>query len=450
MTATFDRIADFTLDLTSDDLPDSTREAAALMLLDTLGITIGSGPMEAGVIARDTAALLYGSNDSRVTARMMFDGRPVSIAGAAYASATQTDNLDGHDGYNPTKGHIGVVVVPTLAALAEVTPNISGREALTAVTIGYEVAGRAGLALHDTVSDYHTSGAWNALGVVAMAVRLRGMTRDQMRQAMGIAEYHGPRSQMMREIANPTMLHDGSGWGAMVGLSAAVLAEQGFTGAPAITIEAEDVTQHWDDLGRFWQMEHQYVKPYPICRWAHAAIDGTRAIMLEHGLSHSDIKHVQVNSFHQAACLFREVPDNTSKAQYSLPFAVATQIVHGRIGVEQISGAGLSDPQVIDVMARISVAETEQHSSRFPIGRWADVQITTTDGRTLDSGDTHARGGPEAPMTRDEVIAKFMEFATPSLGGGRAAAIRDAALGLTNPESKLSDLTQHLYDAPEA
>ncbi|WP_164660604.1 MmgE/PrpD family protein [Tropicibacter sp. Alg240-R139] len=450
MTATFDRIADFTLDLTPDQLPDTTREAAALMLLDTLGITIGSGPMEAGVIARDTAALLYGSSDPSFTARMMFDGRPVSIAGSAYASATQTDNLDGHDGYNPTKGHIGVVIVPALAALAEVIQDVSGPEALTAITIGYEVAGRAGLSLHDSVSDYHTSGAWNALGVVAMAARLKSMGREQMRQAFGIAEYHGPRSQMMREIANPTMLHDGSGWGAMVGLSAVVLAERGFTGAPAITIEAEEVLNHWEDLGCFWQMEHQYVKPYPICRWAHAAIDGARAIMLEHGLTHTDIKHVQVNSFHQAACLFREVPNNTSKAQYSLPFAVAAQIVHGRIGVEQISGAGLNDATVIDVMSRISVAETERHSVRFPVGRWADVQITITDGKVLKSGDTNARGGPEAPMSRDEVIAKFMEFATPSLGETRAAAIRDAALGLTRPESKLSDLTQHLYDAPEA
>jgi 2-methylcitrate dehydratase PrpD len=276
------------------------------------------------------------------------------------------------------------------------------------------------------------------------------MNRDQMRQALGIAEYHGPRSQMMREIANPTMLHDGSGWGAMVGLSAVVLAEQGFTGAPAITIEAEDVLEHWEDLGRFWQMEHQYVKPYPICRWAHAAIDGARALMLKHDLTHTDINHVQVNSFHEAACLFREVPDNTSKAQYSLPFAVAAQIVHGRIGVQQISGAGLDDATVIDVMSRISIAEAEHHSSRFPVGRWADVQITTADGRVLDSGDIHARGGPEAPMSRDEVIAKFMEFATPSLGEPRAAAIRDAALGLTRPESSLSDLTQHLYDAPEA
>ena len=83
MTATFNRIADFTLDVTPDELPESTRDAAALMLLDTLGITIGSGPMEAGVIARDTAALLYGSSDPNVTARMMFDGRPVNSSSRA-------------------------------------------------------------------------------------------------------------------------------------------------------------------------------------------------------------------------------------------------------------------------------------------------------------------------------------------------------------------------------
>ncbi len=76
---------------------------------------------------------------------------------------------------------------------------------------------------------------------------------------------------MMREIDNPTMLHDGSGWGALVGLSAAVLAEQGFIGAPAITLEAEEAAPHWANIGDFWQIENQHIKPYPICRWAHAA-----------------------------------------------------------------------------------------------------------------------------------------------------------------------------------
>ncbi len=270
----FDRLAAFTLSQGASDIPASARARAALLLLDTLGIAAAATPMEAGIIARNTAVALYGAGDPGQAVPILFDGRKVSIAGAGFAAASQIDNLDGHDGFNPVKGHIGVAAVPALAALAAARPDLGGAEALAALVIGYEVAGRAGLALHDSVSDYHTSGAWNALGVTAMAARLRGLNADQLRHALGIAEYHGPRSQMMREIANPTMLHDGSGMGTMVGLSAAVMAEAGFTGAPAITLEASDAAPHWEDLGRVWQTELQYIKPYPICRWAHAPIMG--------------------------------------------------------------------------------------------------------------------------------------------------------------------------------
>jgi len=243
-TAAYDGVEAFALRRGADKFSETVRRQAALLLLDTLGVAIAAAPMEAGRIARDVAALIYGSGDGKCSARMLFDGRRVSLAGAAYAAATQIDNLDGHDGYNPTKGHIGVVVTPALAALAETRPDLSGPDALAALAVGYEIAGRAAIALHATVTDYHTSGAWNALGVAAMAARLRGFTGKQLREALGIAEYHGPRSQMMREIATPTMLHDGSGWGALVGVSAAVLAEHGFTGAPAITVEAPDVAHH--------------------------------------------------------------------------------------------------------------------------------------------------------------------------------------------------------------
>ncbi|TIW02562.1 MAG: MmgE/PrpD family protein, partial [Mesorhizobium sp.] len=228
----------------------------------------------------------------------------------------------------------------------------------------------------------------------------------------------------------------------------AVLAERGFTGAPAITVEAPEVATHWQDLGVFWQSLHQYVKPYPICRWAHAAIDAVRGLCLAHNLGASDIAHVQVNSFHYAATLFDGMPDTTSKAQYSLRFAVATFIIHRRIGLEHISGAGLADAAVADMLTRITVTETERHSARFPAGRWADVVITTNDGRVLMSGDVHARGGPEAPMTWHDVKAKYMEFAAPVLGSGRAAAIRDAVLSLDDRDSRFSDLSALLYDPP--
>ncbi|MBW8907484.1 MAG: MmgE/PrpD family protein, partial [Mesorhizobium sp.] len=185
-----------------------------------------------------------------------------------------------------------------------------------------------------------------------------------------------------------------------------------------------------------------------ICRWAHAAIDAVRGLCLAHNLGPSDIAHVQVNSFHYAATLFDGMPDTTSKAQYSLRFAVATFITHGRIGLEHISGGGLEDAAVADMLTRIAVTETERHSARFPAGRWADVVITTSDGRVLASGDVHARGGPEAPMTLQDVEAKYMEFAAPVLGAHRATAIRDAVLSLNDRDSRLSDLSALLYDPP--
>ncbi len=60
---------------------------------------------------------------------------------------------------------------------------------MATAAVGYEIAGRAGLSLHASVSDYHTSNAWNALGVLAMAARLRGFDDEQLRQGLGIAEY---------------------------------------------------------------------------------------------------------------------------------------------------------------------------------------------------------------------------------------------------------------------
>src|SRR3954466_11787218 len=189
-------VADFALRRPARTFPREVLEAAAWQLLDTLGVAIAAVPTASGVIARDIAAELYGAGSARHRARMMFDGRAVSQAGAAFALATQIDNLDGHDGYSPTKGHVGVVVVPALAALAEGLPELGGVEALAALAVGYEIAGRAGIALHATALDYHTSGAWNGLGVAAMAARLWRLSDDQLRQALGIAEYHGPRSQM--------------------------------------------------------------------------------------------------------------------------------------------------------------------------------------------------------------------------------------------------------------
>ncbi len=436
----FHEIARFALASGPDGFPEGLRKHAAHLMLDTLGVAIASVHTDAGKIVRDAAVALHGTTDPDMQAPIMFDGRVASLAGAAFASASQIDNLDAHDGFNPVKGHIGVAVVPALFSIARHLPDLSGRDALDALIVGYEIAGRAGQALHASVSDYHTSGAWNALGVAALAARLRGMSADQLRHAMGIAEYHGPRSQMMREIANPTMLHDGSGMGALVGVSAVVMAELGFTGAPALTVEGPDVAHFWTTLGEVWQIEEQYIKPYPICRWAHAAIDAAREICAEHHLSHEDIVEIRIGSFANAVALFAGIPETTSQAQYSLAFAVASMIVHGRVGVHEIEPSAFKDTDVTRLVECTKLVVLERHEKSFPAKRSAEVSITLRGGRVLDSGYVDARGGIERPFTNDDIIAKFHEFAGEYLGENDARELQNKVLGLSKPGARFSEL----------
>ena len=134
---------------------------------------------------------------------------------------------------------------PSLFALAD-GRGLTGQDLATYLALAYEISYRAGLTQHDTCTDYHTSGAWTAVGVAAMTARILGCDAAQIHEAAGIGEYHGPRSQMMRCIDHPTMVRDGVGWGAPTGVTAGVLAQTGFTGAPALTCQGPQ----WWGLGR--------------------------------------------------------------------------------------------------------------------------------------------------------------------------------------------------------
>ena len=438
----FDRVRGLVFDRDGARIPPEVRHFASLLLLDTLGVAAASRDLEAARIARETALDLYSTRPGGHSARMLFDGRDVSVAGAAFAAAAQIDNLDAHDGYNPTKGHLGVVIIPALMTFAQGVAPLSGAEALLTLVAGYEIGARAGIALHATVSDYHTSGAWNALGVAAVGARLRKLTGDQLREALGIAEYHGPRSQMMRVIDTPTMLHDGSAWGALAGATAVFLAERGFTGAPAVTVEAIEVADIWRDLGESWVVDRHYIKPYPVCRWVHALIEGALRLRADHGLRAEDIAAIELSAFHEATRLYRELPETTAVAQYAISFPVAAALVHGRLGVAEITGKILSDPEIRRLLQATTIHESAEHSARFPAGRWGDVVLTLVDGRRLASGARDARGGPENPLREDEIVAKFHDYARPAIGAPRAHALADAVRWLADPGSDFAPVLE--------
>jgi len=420
------KLNSFIHDLNWHDLPQAVQNQAGRCLLDTLGTAAAARRTRLSAIIHDFAAANYGGQGGT----LWFDGRKVSPPGAALANGMTIDSLDAHDGHPLTKGHAGAAVVPAAFAMSQLGQAVTGKDFLTGLVIGYEVALRAGIALHETACDYHTSGAWNALGCAALAARRLNLDENRTRHALGIAEYHGPRSQMMRCIDHPTMVKDGSGWGAMGGVSAALMARAGFTGAPALTVEDPAVAHLWSDLGERWRMLEQYFKPYPVCRWAQAPIAGALAIQKKYGLRVEAIASIRVETFHEAVRLSHPAPETTEEAQYSLPFPVAAALVYGRLGGAEVMGAGLRDEQVLGLARRIEMVESEVFNERFPARRFARVVVRSVDGRELDSGEVETTWDGHTPPPDEELKGKFRRLAGEKLPERRVMAIEEAVWGL--------------------
>jgi len=442
----------FVRDLAFDDLPADVVAQGQRCLLDLIGVAAAGSRTQAATIASTYAATqLLGRNRN---ARILFDGRRAGLAGAAFAGAATIDAIDAHDGHVLTKGHAGVAILPTLLAIidgahpGEPAATVDGLEFITSLVLGYEIATRAGLALHASVADYHCSGAWNALGCAGVAARLLVFDAPRIRQALGVAEYFGPRGQILRACESPTMVKDGSSWGAHVGVSAALLARDGFTGAPALTIERHDARAFWDDLGSRWRIREQYFKAYPVCRWAQPAVEAALFLQRAHNFVADDIAAISIFSFREAIALgsTSAMATTTEEAQYSLPFPVAAALVYGDIGPAEVSPPRLTDPRVTELQQRTTLYDDADFSARFPAERWARVRIVLTDGRAFVSEPARARGNPENPLADDDLRRKYFAYAEPVLGGARAARIEQAVDALLTDTAALRALQDDLLE----
>jgi 2-methylcitrate dehydratase PrpD len=443
VTVASDPIA-FLHDLSWEALPRPVQHASVRCLVD-LAASLTAGrrtPMSA--LARDHAAMVFGGDQ----ATLPLDGRRVSAPGAALATGMTIDSFDIHDSHRESLGHAGVHVFAATLAIFELRrsrggPLPDGQEFLATLTAGYEIGCRAGRALHGTTSDYHTSGAWGAVSSAGLYSRVIGLDRERTREALGIAEYHGPRSQMMRCIDHPTMVKDGSGWGAMAGVSAGMLAEAGFTGAPAVTVESDATRPWWTSLGGEWEILAQGFKAHGSCWWAQPAIEAALTLARTNRLRLADIREIRVETFEKAVHLSEASPTTTEQAQYSLPFPVAAALVKGSRPLDGWYGLGpddLLDPDTADTETRrlaasIQLVDAPDLTAAFPNRFLARVTVRLFDGTTLASPDTTFRGELDDPFDDDELSTKARWLMEPVLDHDRAERLLADAWSMADAPS---------------
>jgi 2-methylcitrate dehydratase PrpD len=419
--STAQAIARFVADTPLAAIPAPARARAATGLVDTLGAALGGCRLPAGRIALALVDAESGSG----AATLLGDGRKTGLGQAAFANAVLASALDVDDGHYASISHPGAPVIPAALAAAEVQRR-SGPELLAAIVVGYEVAIRAAAILNARPRERsYGSGAPGAFGAAASVARLIGLDAGRTAHALGIARCHLPVSPVLDSIPHGAMTKESVGWGALTGAVAARLAGQGFTGPETVLDEphhrAESDLAPLGDLGARYRITEVYVKRFPACLMAHAAIDAV--LELRSRLRVEDVAGVTVWTQRGAVALDDPAPRSPEGAQYSIPYTVAAALVDGVFGVDQVLEARLGDPRIRALAARVQVRHDPRLDGMYPARRPARVLIRTIGGQTHECEVLVIRGSGEAPLTDEEVDAKFLGLVEPVVGKARAALV---------------------------
>jgi 2-methylcitrate dehydratase PrpD len=430
------RLARFAAGLRLDDVPAGVAGRAALLVLDTLGNALAAAREDFGRAVLDVAAGLGGAPESTLLGRP----RRVAAANAVLANATLAHGLDFDDTREDAIVHTGSVAIPTALAVGEAV-GASGRRTLEAIIAAVEVMCRVGLAVPGRfhARHFHPTALAGGFGAIAAAGRLRGLDEGQLvsafgiggSQAAGIIEYLTDGTWTKR-------LHPG--WAAHAGVVAATLAESGMLGPETVFEGAHGFYQAFagghDEarltdllrtLGETWELANLTFKPYPCGSIAHPYMDCALRLRERHRVDPARIVAIRCRTAAGPVprlwepLAAKHAPPNGYAAKFSLPYLIASMLVRGRAGLAEFRDDAVRDPEVLRVAGRVTyeVDPTIDYPRRF-VG---DVRVRLASGQELVEHQPHSRGGPEHPVTRDELEAKFRGNAGLVLDAGRVGEV---------------------------
>ncbi|MBQ6884203.1 MAG: MmgE/PrpD family protein [Clostridia bacterium] len=403
------KLENYILDTSWQDLPRAVQDRLKGCMIDLFGALIVGSKSEQFAAGLKLAKSVFGSGDIAVIGS---DER-FSFAGAATAMGHSSNAYDIDDGHNITRAHPGTSFVGAILAAAY-EKNISRDEFLTALLVAYETTVRMGTALMDYYNYAHSSGTFGAVGVAAGVGKILGFSKEQLNNALSVAEFNAPLVPGIRSVEYPSMNKDGVPFGVMTGVLAVLDTLCGFTGNKHM-LEADEYRHYLDDLGQKYQVMDLYFKPYPCCRWAHPAIDACLELINKHGILPNNIKKVTIHTFKRASMLSKIVPKTADEAQYNIAYPVASAIIHGDFGFTQVLEENLNDSTVIDMMSRLEFKVDDKLDARFPAERICRAEIETKNGNCYISSECEPRGEAKENIGIDWLSDKFYRITKPVL-----------------------------------
>jgi 2-methylcitrate dehydratase PrpD len=427
------RLAEYLGALNYDDLPISVVQQAKKVILDALACQVACTELENG-----RRMVQFGKALGGIPEASVFGGDyRTSAVNAALVNGT-LGHGDEIDESLEEIGHTSAVIVPSAFACGEKEAR-SGKDLITAVVAGYDVAGR--LANAGLVTSRLTRGLSTALlsafPGTAAACNILKLDSVRIRIAFGFYDMsseakHGAKSAMRGFVARDSV-------------TAALLAKMGYDGPKSPfdgscnvfdtfvgqTYDAAELTK---DLGREFPIMETCLKLYSAGHPIHAAADGLLKILSREGISPEDIQSILARQ----PFVEHRLVDNREMPEISIQYCLAVAAFDRKLTWDQYTPERTTDPKVLNLKTRVkSVADPIlEERKKTTKAHSAEVEVETKDGSRFSERVDYPPGDPGNPATQEQVEQKAMHYASSVLGREKAKSLIKAV----NDLEALTDL----------
>ncbi len=400
------QLATFASETSFDDIPPEVIERAIWVLRDTVGVILG------GFDAPEVRNLAqFASDNFPGKAKLFGSAQSVRPEWVSLVYGTAGTTLEFDEGHAFARGHAAIHAVATGLALAS-SNDISGKDLLTAIIIGYEAAARIGVAskLHPAV---HPFGAWGVVGVSAISAKLANVSAEEMLEIFELASSYAITPSYATALQGANVRNTFAGMVNHNGLLAVEIFRLGFRGEQGAitTVFGEilgqdfDVDAITDGLGEHFEMMRGYFKPYSSCRYSHATIDAL--LDIHEQVDVEAVSRIEVATYDFASKLNDAHPQTPLAARFSIPYIVASTLYDGDASASSFTEEAIQRTAVLELARKVKVRETKDYTAMLPHKRSAKVIIHCGATR-LESESIGSKGDPDRAMTDSEVYNKFM------------------------------------------
>jgi 2-methylcitrate dehydratase PrpD len=424
------RIARGARQLTIDQLSPEVVEKVKICFLDMLSCALESRDLPCS-----SQAIQIANRASAGKSTVIATPYRVSPSEAAFVNATLGHGLVREDMHTDSVSHLGVVIFPTLLALAQRTPT-TGNALILAAVCGYETGASVGRALVDQefARFFRPTGFTGPIGAAVAGSILLGLSEDATVSAVGLAAntvggfnewpYYGS-DEMFFQV----------GFAARNGVTAVELAELGaFASETALDgraglFAAMNRSERVSAIAPFstgpLEIMSVYHKPAPACNYAQTACQAARTLAVEDRVQSPHIVGIQIKCSAAAVaypgCSSAGPFDRVLQAKMSILYCVAATLATARI--EEANYRLLRDPEVMRLVAVTTLEADASISAEYPRVQGAEVVVTLRDGQTRRRNLRDV-----VPATPGEIRARFRSASDKVLGPKATSAI-EAIIG---------------------